>query len=198
VERVRCFRGLDTLSAPVLCLEVGGFAPFRSPRELAAWLGLVPTPAQSGESASQGGITKTGSRCAHRILVEAAWHYARPPRLGVTLPPPPAGPAAHVLQIAWRCQHRLYRLHRLLPARRKPGNVVTVALARSLACFLPLGGRRGPIAVIAPAARGGGAGPGQPARALDGAAHRATHAPRQAHAGGDEQGHGVTKPRISD
>jgi transposase len=136
VRRLRCFRGLDTLSALVLALEVGDFARFCSPRELAAWLGLVPTLAQSGESRSQGGITKTGSRYARRVLVEASWHYARPPRIGVSLHQRQDGQPAHVLQIAWRCQHRLYRQQRLLSGRRKPANVVTVALARALACYL--------------------------------------------------------------
>ena len=136
VQRLRSFRGLDTLSALVLALEVGDFARFRSPRQLASWLGLVPSLSQSGESSTQGAITKTGSRYARRLLVEAAWHYGRPPRIGVTLRQRQDGQPAHVLQIAWRCQHRLYRLHQLLSQRHKPGNIVTVALARSLACYL--------------------------------------------------------------
>jgi len=136
VQRLRCFRGLDTLSALALALEVGDFAGFRSPRELASWLGLVPSLDQSGESRTQGAITKTGSRYARRLLVEAAWQCGRPPRIGVSLRDRQRGQPAHVLQIAWRCQHRLYRQHRLLRERRKPGNVVTVALARSLACYL--------------------------------------------------------------
>jgi transposase len=136
VARLRCFRGIDTLSALVLALEIGDFGRFRSPRQLASWLGLVPSLKQSGESSSQGPITKTGSRYARRLLVEAAWQYGRRPRVGATLAARHEGQPAQVLQIAWRCQHRLYRLHRLLGERRKPANVVTVALARSLACFL--------------------------------------------------------------
>jgi transposase len=136
VARLRCFRGLDTLSALVLCLEVGEFARFRRAIQLPAWLGLTPSRNQSGESDVSGPITKTGSRYARRILVEAAWHYGRPPRVGVTLGRRQQGQPDHVLQIAWRCQHRLHRLHRRLHERRKPPNVVTVALARELACFL--------------------------------------------------------------
>jgi transposase len=119
VARLRCFRGIDTLSALVLCLEVG-----------------VPSLAQSGESRLQGSITKTGSSYARRLLVEAAWHYLREPRIGVTLANRQQGQPAHVLQIAWRAQHRLYRLQHRLRERRKPGNVATVAVARELACFL--------------------------------------------------------------
>jgi transposase len=109
--------------------------PVKSDRKDAE-LGLVPALSQSGESSVQGGITKTGSRYARRILVEAAWHDGRPPRIGVTLRRRQARQPAHVLQIAWRCKHRLHRLRRALGERRKPGNVTTVALARSLACFL--------------------------------------------------------------
>src|SRR5437870_3161430 len=136
VQRLRSFRGLDTLSALVPALEVGDFARFRSPRQLVSWLGLVPSLSQSGESSTQGAITKTGSRYARRLLVEAAWHYGRPPRIGVTLRQRQDGQPAHVLQIAWRCQHRLYRLHQLLSQRHKPGNTVPAPLARSLACSL--------------------------------------------------------------
>jgi len=136
VARLRCFRGLDTLSALVLCLEVGDFHRFRRAVQLPAWLGLTPSLHESGDSSTQGPITKTGSRYARRILVEAAWHCGRPPYVGVTLARRQHDQPAHVLQIAWRCQHRLHRLHRGLRERHKPPNLVTVALARELACFL--------------------------------------------------------------
>jgi transposase len=136
VARLRCFRGIETLSALVLQLEVGDFGRFRRPGQLAAWLGLVPSLHQSGESEARGPITKTGSGYARRLLVEAAWHYLRAPSLGKTLAERQAGQPDHVLQIAWRAQHRLHRLHRRLRARGKPANVVTVAVARELACFL--------------------------------------------------------------
>ncbi len=136
VARLRCFRGLDTLTALVLALEVGDFGRFRRPAQLASWLGLVPSLDQSGQSRRQGAITKTGSSYARRLLVEAAWHYLRQPLIGATLSNRQAGQPAHVLQIAWRAQHRLYRLQKRLRARGKPGNIATVAVARELACFL--------------------------------------------------------------
>jgi transposase len=68
--------------------------------------------------------------------VEAAHHYSRPPRIGVTLRNRQAGQSDHVLQIAWRAQHRLHRTHQRLRARGKPANVATVAVARELAGFL--------------------------------------------------------------
>jgi transposase len=138
VARLGCFRGLDTLSALALALEVGDFGRFERPAQLASWVGLVPALVQSGESRRQGAITKTGSSYARRLLVEAAWQYLREPRIGVTLRNRQQGQPAQVLQIAWRAQHRVYRLQQRLRARGKPGNVVPVpvAVARELACFL--------------------------------------------------------------
>src|SRR5262249_58369155 len=75
VARLRCFRGIDTLTAFVLCLEIGDFHRFQRPGQLASWLGLVPSLDQSGESRRQGAITKTGSSYPRRLLVEASWHY---------------------------------------------------------------------------------------------------------------------------
>jgi len=137
VARLRAFRGIDTLTALMLHLELAGdWARFSSPRRLAAWLGLVPSLNQSGQSMTQGAITKTGSVIARRLLVESAWHYSRPPRIGVTLKNRQAGQPDHVLQIAWRAQHRLHRVHHRLRERGKPGNVATIAVARQLAGFL--------------------------------------------------------------
>ncbi len=137
VARLRCFRGIDTLTALALHLELGGdWERFGSPRRLFAWLGLTPSLDQSGESARQGAITKTGSVYARRLLVESALHYLRRPTIGVTLQNRQAGQPDHVLQIAWRAQHRLHRLHHRLRERGKPHNVATVAVARELSGFL--------------------------------------------------------------
>ena len=136
VAKLRCFRGIDTLSALVLALEIGDFARFRRPGQLASWLGLVPSLDQSGEGRTSGGITKCGSGYARRLLVEAAWHYLREPRLGAPLQNRQQGQPAHLLQIAWRAQYRLHGQFARLRQRGKPGNVATVAVARQLACFL--------------------------------------------------------------
>lgn len=136
IARLRAFRGIDTLSALVVLLEVGDFHRFARAVQLGSWLGLVPSRHQSGETDVSGPITKTGSRYARRILVEASWHYTRPPRVGTTLARRHDGLPDHVLQIAWRAQHRLHRVHRRLRAHKKPANVVNVACARELSCFL--------------------------------------------------------------
>jgi transposase len=137
IARLRAFRGLDTLTALALHLELGGnWQRFGSPTKLAAWLGLTPSLNQSGESKTQGSITKTGSSIARRLLVEAAWQYLREPRIGATLRNRQAGQPDHVLQIAWRAQQRLHRTHQRLRERGKPGNLATIAVARELAGFL--------------------------------------------------------------
>lgn len=136
VARLRCFRGIDTLSAFVLCLEIGDWTRFPRPDKLSSWLGLVPSLDQSGESRRQGAITKTGSGYARRLLVEAAWHYLPQPSEGPALAERRAGQPDHVIQIALRAQRRLHRLYHRLRGRGKPGNVTTVAVARELACFL--------------------------------------------------------------
>ena len=136
VARLRCFRGIDTLSALALHLEVHDWQRFRRPTQLASWLGLTPSLAQSGQSSSSGPITKTGSGYARRILVEAAKHAGRPPLIGATLQNRQSGQPDHVLQIAWRAQRRLHRQTSRMRERGKPANVVTVAAARELSCFL--------------------------------------------------------------
>jgi hypothetical protein len=101
VARLRCFRGIDTLTALALHLELAGdWRRFRRAPALGSWLGLTPSLQQSGESARSGSITKTGSTLARRLPVEAAWHYIRPPRIGVTLRNRQHGQPDHILQIA--------------------------------------------------------------------------------------------------
>jgi transposase len=75
VARLRCLRGIDTLSAVGLAVEVGDLARFEHPSRLMSYLGLGPSEYSSGETRRPGAITKSGNRHARRLLVEAAWHY---------------------------------------------------------------------------------------------------------------------------
>ena len=104
VARLRCLRGVDTLTAVGLCAEVGEFTRFEKPRQLMSYLGLTPSEDTSGEKRRQGAITKTGSRHARRLLVEAAWHYRRAPAKGQTLKRRHEGQPAHIVEIAWQAQ----------------------------------------------------------------------------------------------
>lgn len=136
VARLRCLRGIDTLSAVGLAAEVGDFGRFDHPRLVASYLGLVPSEHTTGQARRQGAITKTGSRHARRLLVEAAWHYRRPPRLSTTLARRQDGQDQAIIAIAWKAQQRLHHVwHRLDTQRGKRRTVVAVAVARQLAGF---------------------------------------------------------------
>jgi transposase len=136
VSWLRCFRGLDTLTAMTLLVEIGDFARFASPRELMAYLGLVPSEESSGERERRGSITKAGNCHVRRILVEACWHYRHPPRLGRALAQRSQGQPAGVRAQAWRAQQRLHRRYRHLVGHGKRPPVAVVACARELAGFV--------------------------------------------------------------
>ena len=74
VARLRCLRGIDTLSAVGLCAEIGDFERFAAAGQLMSYVGLVPSESTTGQQRRLGAITKTGSAHARRLLVEAAWH----------------------------------------------------------------------------------------------------------------------------
>jgi len=137
VTRLRCLRGVDTLTAVGLIAEIGDIAAFRHPKQLASYLGLVPSEQSSGTRRRQGSITKAGSSHARRLLIEAAWHYRRPPRVSLTLKRRQAGQPPAAIEAAWRAQIRLHRRWAHLDAARaKKRTTVAVAVARELACFV--------------------------------------------------------------
>jgi transposase len=137
IARLRCFRGIDTLSAAGLCAEVGHFGRFPKPSLLAGFLGIVPSERTSDTKRRQGSITKAGPGHARRLLVEAAHHYRCQPRIGETLARRQQGQDPRVIAIAWRAQRRLHqRWQHLRDHRRKPAGVVAIACARELAAFL--------------------------------------------------------------
>jgi transposase len=137
IARLRCFRGIDTLSAAGVCAEVGHFARFPKPAPLSGFLGIVPSERTSDTKRRQGAITKAGPSHARRLLVEAAHHYRHAPAIGATLARRQAGQDPRIIAIAWRAQRRLYaRWQHLHHHRRKPSGVVAIACARELAGFL--------------------------------------------------------------
>lgn len=136
VARLRCLRGIDTVSAIALVAEICDFKRFEHPRELMAFLGLVPSERSSGGVRRQGSITKTGNGHARRILVEAAWHYRHPPRRSVTIAARWKGQPREIVDHAWKAQERLHRRHFRLTCRGKPSQVATVAVARELCGFI--------------------------------------------------------------
>ena len=136
VARLRCLRGMDTLSAVGLCAEISDFARFEHPKLLMSYVGLVPSEKSSGQTRRQGAITKSGSQHARRLLVEAAWHYRRPPRLGTRLKARQARQPAAVIAIAWKAQQRLHHSGASLDTQRgKRKTIVAAAVARHLVGF---------------------------------------------------------------
>jgi transposase len=136
VAALRCFRGLDTLSALILLAEVVDFQRFPSPRELMAYLGLVPGEYSSGEARRRGALTKAGNSHARRVLVEAAWHYRHRPALGRALAARSHGQPVELLAHTWRAQQRLHHRFRHLLTRGKRPSVAAVAVARELVGFV--------------------------------------------------------------
>jgi transposase len=136
VARLRCFRGIDTLSAAGVCADVGSFERFAKPTLLSGFLGIVPSEYTSDSKRVQGAITKAGPTHARRLLVEAAHHYRRRPRVGRELAARQAGQDPRVVEIAWRAQRRLHqRWAHLGQDRGKPTGTVAIACARELAAF---------------------------------------------------------------
>jgi transposase len=136
---LRGFRGLGTLSAMVLLAEIVDFQRFRRPRELMAYLGLVPSEYSSGETQRRGALTKAGNTHARRVLVEAAWPYRHRPMVGHALASRSQGQPAAVVGQAWRAQQRLHRRYRHLVGHGKRPPVAVAAIARELVGF-PVGG----------------------------------------------------------
>lgn len=128
VQILTRFRGISTLTALGLIAEIGDFARFGNPRELASWLGITPSEYSSGDQQHRGHITKAGNHHARRLLVEAAWHYRHAPRRPAKDPQPD--------QRAWQAQVRLHHRYRHLTEHGKRPTVVNVAIARELVGFL--------------------------------------------------------------
>jgi transposase len=136
VGRLRCLRGVDTLTALGIVAEVGDFTRFQTAEEFMSFVGLVPSERSSGERRRQGSITKTGNAHVRRLLVEAAWSAGRRPQIGERLARRQHQQDPLVRACAWRCQQRLHRRWRRMAARGKPRQKIVVACARELAGFV--------------------------------------------------------------
>jgi transposase len=136
VSWLRCFQGIDTLTAMLILAELHDFRRFASAPALMAYLGLVPGEDSSGEKHRRGRITRTGNALVRRLLVEVAWHYQHRPNIGVALTRRRKGQPGRVIAIADKAQQRLCRRFRKLAAEHKPAPKIAVAIARELAGFL--------------------------------------------------------------
>nr|WP_290824204.1 IS110 family transposase [Halomonas sp.] len=136
VEALVALRGIDKLAAMVLMAELGDISRFDSPRQLMAFLGLVPSEHSSGSRRRQGAITLTGNSYARRMLVESAWSYRFPARQTMHLKRKAAGAPEEARAVAWKAQKRLCGRYRDLTRAGKNTKLVCVAVARELTGFI--------------------------------------------------------------
>ena len=136
VAALRAMRGIDLIAAVTIVAEIGDLERFANPRELMAYLGLVPSERSTGDSVKRGPITKAGNRRARRVLVEASWSYRHPARIGrekrvLVEAVPPA-----VREVAWKAQVRLTGRYRALGKKGKRPTIIVTAIARELCGFI--------------------------------------------------------------
>jgi transposase len=136
VAALQTMRGMALVNAATLIAELGELSRFANPRQLMAYLGLVPSEHSSGASVRRGGLTKAGNGAARRLLIEAAWCYRFPARVSRELLLRQEGLPKAICAIAWKAQTRLCARYRKLTRIGKPANVVTAAIARELAGFI--------------------------------------------------------------
>ena len=136
VQAYQAMRGASFLVAVIFAAEIGDVRRFDTPRQLMSFLGLVPGERSTGDTVRRQGLTLAGNRRARRALVEAAWTYRYPARVGETLRARLEGVPKPVRDIAWKGQVRLCARYRRLSAAGKKLPVVVAAIAREMAAFL--------------------------------------------------------------
>jgi transposase len=136
VAALQTMRGMALVNAATLTAELGDLSRFANPRQLMAYLGLVPSEHSSGTSIKRGGLTKAGNSAARRLLIEAAWCYRFPARVSRELLLRQESQPRPIREIAWKAQLRLCARYRRLARIGKPGNIVTAAIARELTGFI--------------------------------------------------------------
>ena len=136
VQALRCFHGIDTVTALALVAEIHDPRRFAHPRRLMSYLGLVPREMSSGMRERRGGITGAGNRHVRRLLVEAAWHYRHKPVVGRSLRLRRQGQDPKAVAFADRALRRLALRQRRMLHQGKHPNLVNVAIARELVGFV--------------------------------------------------------------
>jgi transposase len=136
VRALMAMKGFQSVAAMILVSELGEVHRFGHPRQVMAYLGLVPTENSSSDRRRQGHITKCGNAHARWLLVECAQHYASPPKVSKELSRRQQGQSHEVRSISWRAQNRLHHRYTRLLARRLQRNKAMVAVARELCGFI--------------------------------------------------------------
>lgn len=136
VTALQALRGIRLIAAVIIVAELGDLSRFKSPRQLMAYLGLVPSEHSTGQSTRRGRITRTGNAHARWVLVESAWSYRFGPRMSEEIRRRNQEVALGVQKIAWKAQLRLHKRYTRLLARGKNKQRTITALARELAGFI--------------------------------------------------------------
>lgn len=136
VRALQALRGIDLIVAVTFVTEIGDVRRFESPRQLMGYLGLVPSERSTGTTVRRGGITKAGNGRVRHMLVESAWTYRHPPRIGTKKLYLLQQVTPRVRDIAWKAQTRLTGRYRALSGRGKKATVVCTAIARELVGFM--------------------------------------------------------------
>lgn len=136
VQALQALRGVQLIAAITLVAELQDFMRFEHPRQLMAYLGLVPSEHSTGGRQRQGGITKAGNSAARRMLVEIAWHYRHDARVSPIIARRHDEMPKAITDIAWNAQLRLTAKYKRLAARRMLKTKAVVAVARELAGFV--------------------------------------------------------------
>jgi len=136
VRALMAMKGFQTVAAMIVVSELGALDRFTHPRQVMAYLGLVPSEKSSSDRRRQGAITKCGNAHARWLLVECAQHYAAPPKVSKELSRRQQNQSRVVRALSWKAQNRLHQRYRRLMARRLQRNKVMVAVARELCGFI--------------------------------------------------------------
>ena len=135
VGALQAMRGVALIVAVTLVAEVGDLTRFDNPRQLMAYLGLVPSERSSGETVRRGAITRAGNGEARRVMIEAAWSYRMQARVSRAHLARLEGLPKEVRDIAWKAQVRLCARFRRMTAGGKPPPLVVAATAREMLGF---------------------------------------------------------------
>jgi len=149
IRALQALRGVEFTVALGVVAEIGDFSRFHNPRQLMAWLGIVPSEYSSGTKKRQGGITKAGNSMARRLLIEAAWSYRYTPKVSRIIQKRHEGLDKAIVDRAWDAQLRLCRRYSRLVHQGKHKNVAVVAVARELSGFIWDIARRVPLQQVA-------------------------------------------------
>jgi transposase len=147
VQALQALRGVQFLVAITVVAELGDLTRFDNPRQLAAFVGLIPSEYSSGGARRQGGITKAGNGRARRALIEAAWAYRHPAKVSAHIQSRIDHLPKPLQDLGWKAQVRLCTRFRRLVARGKHPNVAVTAVARELIAFMWAIAREVPVPV---------------------------------------------------